>query len=301
MRAVPLPPRWPAKHLFTVDVEDYFQVNAFEGLVDRSRWDEYPSRVERNTLALLDLLEENGVQGTFFTLGWVAEKIPRLVRTIAERGHEVASHGYWHQRVTTLSPEAFREDVRRSKACIEAVSGQPCRGFRAPSFSILPGMEWAFEILVEEGYRYDSSIFPISRPDYGYPQAPPFPVMLHTSSGEILELPLATTRVAGLRLPAAGGGYLRQLPLGLTMEAFSQWGELGVSSVLYTHPWELDVEQPRIRCGLITRVRHYRNLHRTLPRLRSLVERFRFTNVAQRYADVLQGSVELSEPTQPAA
>jgi polysaccharide deacetylase family protein (PEP-CTERM system associated) len=302
MRAIPLPPRWPATHIFTVDVEDYFQVNAFEGVVDRANWDRYPSRIERNVEQLLTLLDRHGARATFFTLGWIADRFPQLLRRIHRAGHEVASHGYWHRKVTTLSPEAFREDVRDSKARLEDATGQPCLGFRAPSFSICPGMEWALEILVEEGYRYDSSIFPISRPDYGYPKAPPSPVVLHTASGELLELPLATTSLAGLRLPAAGGGYLRQLPFGLTLEAFSQWGELGVSAVLYTHPWEIDPQQPRLRTSLITRLRHYRNLSRTLPRLDALLSRFRFTSVASRYDDMLLTvSSELSEPTQPAA
>lgn len=303
MHAIPLPPRWPAAHLFTVDVEDYFQVNAFEGLVDRANWDRYPLRVERNVDQLLSLLERHGARGTFFTLGWMAERLPHLVRRISEVGHEIASHGYWHRKVTTLSPEAFREDIRDTKARLEDACGQPCLGFRAPSFSIRPGMEWALEILVEEGYRYDSSIFPISRPDYGYPKAPPLPVMLHTASGALLELPLATTRIGGLRWPAAGGGYLRHLPLGLTLEAFSQWGELGVSAVLYTHPWEIDPDQPRLPARLITRIRHYRNLSRTLPRLETLLDKFKFTSVADRYSEVLHAAppAELSEPTQPAA
>lgn len=303
MRAIPLPPRWPAHHVFTVDVEDYFQVNAFEGVVDRADWDRHPSRVERNVAILLDLLARHNAKGTFFTLGWIAERFPALVRRIQEAGHEVASHGQWHRKVTTLSPEAFREDIRESKARIEEATGQPCLGFRAPSFSVRPGMEWAFEILAEEGYRYDSSVFPISRPDYGYPKAPPFPVVLHTASGELLELPLATTLVGGLRLPAAGGGYLRQLPFWLMTEAFSQWGELGVSAVLYTHPWEIDPEQPRIPCSFVTRMRHYRNLGRTLPRLDTLLGKFKFTSVALRYPEVVQGTLSshLSEPTQPAA
>lgn len=303
MQAIPLPPRWPSTHIFTVDVEDYFQVNAFEGLVDRAEWDRYPCRVEQNTARLLDLLARYNARGTFFTLGWIAEHHPQVVRQIAEAGHEVASHGYWHRKVDTLSPEAFRQDIRESKQRIEDLSGQPCLGFRAPSFSIRPGMEWAFEILAEEGYRYDSSIFPISRPDYGYPKAPPCPVMLHTSAGELLELPMATMLVAGFRLPAAGGGYLRQLPFRLTMDAFAQWGELGVSAVLYTHPWEIDPEQPRLNAGLLTRVRHYRNLGRTLPRLQQLLEKFKFTSVAARYGETLHPASQsaVSEPTQPAA
>lgn len=302
MQAIPLPPRWPAVHLFTVDVEDYFQVNAFEGLVDRATWDRYPSRVEQNTDRLLDLLASHDVRGTFFTLGWIAERFPALLRRITEQGHEVASHGYWHRKVSTLSPEAFRQDVRDSRLRIEDATGLPCVGFRAPSFSIRPGMEWAFEILVEEGYRYDSSVFPISRPDYGYPSAPPFPVLLHTPSGSLLELPLATARLAGLRVPAAGGGYLRQFPLGLIAEAFSQWGELGVSTVLYIHPWEIDPDQPRLPAGLIARARHYRNLHRTLPRLQSLLERFKFTSVQERFGELIRTEpLPISQPTQPAA
>ncbi len=303
MRAIPLPPCWPSVHIFTVDVEDYFQVNAFEGVISRDNWSQYPSRVEQSTDRLLDLLARHGVQGTFFTLGWIGERHPELVRRIAAQGHEVASHGRWHRKVTALTPEAFREDIRDSKAALEDITGQPCLGFRAPSFSIRPGMEWAFEILVEEGYRYDSSVFPISRPDYGYPKAPPFPVMLHTASGALLELPLATTRVASLRLPAAGGGYLRQLPFRLTTEAFTQWGELGVSSVLYTHPWEVDPDQPRLPVGLLAKMRHYRNLRRTLPRLDQLLDQFKFTSVAKRFGETLRanGTTELFEPTQPAA
>lgn len=307
MQAIPLPPRWPARHLFTVDLEDYFQVNAFERIVDRANWDRYPLRVEESTGRLLDLLAAHHTRATFFTLGWIAEKLPHLVRRIAEAGHEIASHGYWHRKVTTLSPEAFREDVRESKSRIEGVTGQPCLGFRAPSFSIRPGMEWALEILVEEGYRYDSSVFPISRPDYGYPTAPPFPVVLHTAAGQLLELPLATTRMAGLRLPAAGGGYLRQLPPSLMHNAFTEWGELGVSAVLYVHPWEVDPDQPRLPCGLVTRLRHYRNLTRTLPRLRTLLERFKFTSVADRFAEQIAAEIQeppapdLSQSKQPAA
>lgn len=305
MQAIPLPPRWPARHIFTVDLEDYFQVNAFDGIVDRAAWKEYPSRVESSTARLLDLLAAHDTKATFFALGWVAEHYPGLIRRIADAGHEVASHGYWHRKVTTLSPESFREDVRDSKARIESVTGQPCLGFRAPSFSIRPGMEWALETLVDEGYRYDSSVFPISRPDYGYSTAPPFPVVLHSPSGPLLELPLATTQVAGLRLPAAGGGYLRQLPASLMHHAFTEWGELGVSAVLYIHPWECDPDQPRLPCGLVTRMRHYRNLSRTVPRLKVMLDRFKFTSVADRYHEVLTAEsaparTGLSRP-QPAA
>lgn len=273
----PLPSLPASPHLFTVDVEDYFQVVAFERQVDRATWERYPSRVEGNTDRLLRLLDDHRVRGTFFTLGWIARRHPALVRRIAAAGHEVASHGQWHRRVTTLSPDQFRNDIRESKALLEAESGQPCLGFRAPSFSILPGYEWALDILLEEGYRYDSSIFPIRRPDYGYPDAPDTPFQVRRPAGTLLELPLATTRVAGLRLPAAGGAYLRQLPFGFIRRAFRAWAERGISASFYIHPWEYDAEQPRMPCGRLTAIRHYRNLDRTWGLLVRLLGEFRFT------------------------
>ncbi len=282
-----LPPVPGAPHIFSVDVEDYFQVVAFEGVVDRARWNSYESRVEANTDRLLGLLAEHGVSGTFFTLGWVAEHHPGIVRRIAAQGHEVASHGHWHRRVNTLSREAFREELRASKARLEALSGQHCVGFRAPSFSITPGHEWAFDLLLEEGFRYDSSLFPIRRPDYGYPSAPATPFLIERPAGTLLELPLATMRWLGLRLPAAGGGYLRQLPTGLIRRAFRQAGEDGISGMFYIHPWEYDVDQPRLPCSRVTRLRHYGNLGRTWPRMQSLLAEFSFTSVARRYPELL--------------
>ena len=281
----------PAVHLFTVDVEEHFQVVAFQRIVARDDWDRHPSRVVANTERLLDLLAQHQVRGTFFTLGWVAEKYPRLVRRIAEAGHEVASHGCWHQRVFSFTPEEFRADLRQSKTQLEQASGQPCLGFRAPSFSIMPGIEWAFDALLEEGYRYDSSLFPIRRPDYGYPDAPPVPHWLIRPGGRLLELPLATTTVGPFRLPAAGGGYLRQFPLGLIRRALREWGARGVSAMFYVHPWEYDVDQPRILCDWLTAQRHYRNLDRTWPRMQQLLSEFRFTSVADRYAAELGLSI----------
>jgi polysaccharide deacetylase family protein (PEP-CTERM system associated) len=275
-------------HLFTVDVEDYFQVVAFERVVDRAEWDRYPSRVEANTDRLLGLLDRYGVRGTFFTLGWVGRRFPALVRRIAEQGHEVASHGQWHRRVTTLSAAEFRDDLRESKAVLEDVSGQPCLGFRAPSFSIVPGVEWALDVLLEAGYRYDSSLFPIRRPDYGYPQALTAPFVIRRAAGSLLEIPMATTRIAGLRLPAAGGAYLRQLPYGLIQRAFRGAGERGVSATFYIHPWEYDADQPRLPCGRLTALRHYRNLGRTWERLERLLGEFRFTSIRERFADHLE-------------
>lgn len=286
-RFTPLPPEPGAPHLFSVDVEDYFQVVAFESLVSRSDWDRHPSRVVANTDRLLDLLAARGVRGTFFTLGWIARKYPALVRRIAAAGHEVASHGDWHRRVSHLDPAGFRAELADSKAALEDAGGQPCLGYRAPSFSIIPGGEWAFEVLLEEGFRYDSSLFPVRRPDYGYPAAPDGPCLIECSSGTLLEIPLATTRFLGARLPAAGGGYLRQFPMALFRRAFRRAAGAGVSAMFYTHPWEYDTGQPRLPCGPVTSFRHYRNLHLTWPRMTALLEEFRFTSVADRYADRL--------------
>jgi polysaccharide deacetylase family protein (PEP-CTERM system associated) len=265
-------------------VEEHFQVVAFQRIVSRGDWDRHPSRVVANTERILDLLAQHQVRGTFFTLGWVAEKYPRLVRRIADEGHEVASHGGWHQPVYALSPEGFRADLRESKARLEQASGQPCLGFRAPSFSIVPGLEWAFDALLEEGYRYDSSLFPIRRHDYGYPEAPPVPHWLSRAGGRLLELPLATTTFGPVRFPAAGGGYLRQFPLGLVRRAFREWDARGISAMFYIHPWEYDVDQPRIPCDWLTAKRHYRNLDQTWPRMQQILSEFRFTSVADRYA-----------------
>ncbi|MGH7703638.1 MAG: XrtA system polysaccharide deacetylase [Gemmatimonadales bacterium] len=270
-------------HIFSVDVEEHFQVSAFEPWIQRSEWDAQPSRVERNVGILLDLLAEHGTLATFFTLGWVARKYPDLVRRIAEAGHEVASHSWWHRRVTQLTPERFREEVSTSKAVLEDVTGQPVVGFRAPSFSIVAGTEWAFDVLLEEGYRYDSSLFPVRRPGYGYSSAPGVPHMIHRAAGALLEIPMTTFLWCGLRLPAAGGGYFRQLPYWWTRRAFVEHTERGLTGMFYIHPWEVDPDQPRVVVPPLTRVRHYRGLDRTLPRLRRLLEEFRFTSVARKF------------------
>jgi len=271
------------EHFFSVDVEEHFHVNAFDRLVSRDDWDRLPTRVERNVDVLLDLLARHDALGTFFTLGWVARRNPGLVRRIAGAGHELACHSFWHRRAGTLAPGEFREDVRIAKAAIEDAAGQPVFGFRAPSFSIVPGTEWAFDVLLEEGYGYDSSIFPIRRPDYGYPGAPADAYLIRRPAGTLLEIPLATTTIAGLRLPAAGGGYLRQLPLGLIQRALREHSDRRAPAMFYIHPWEVDPSQPRLAAPLITRIRHYRGLARTLPRLERLLAEFRFTSVARHF------------------
>jgi polysaccharide deacetylase family protein (PEP-CTERM system associated) len=282
----------PVPHFFSVDVEEYFQVAAFDGVVSRDDWDRLPSRVELNTAALLELLAAHSVTGTFFTVGWVARRYPRLVRRIAEAGHEVACHSFWHRRVSSQSPAEFGEDVRASKAALEDASGAGVFGFRAPTFSIVPGTEWAFDVLLEAGYRYDSSLFPIRRPDYGYPSAPPEPHLIRRPAGTLLELPLATTVIAGVRLPAAGGGYLRQLPYGLVRRAFREHTARGAPAMFYIHPWEIDPEQPRLPASLLSRVRHYTGLERTLPRLKRLLAEFRFTSVARHFGITAGRSAE---------
>lgn len=270
-------------HIFSVDVEEHFQVVALEPYVPRESWDSQPSRVERNTQILLDLLARHDSRGTFFTLGWVARKYPALVRRIVAEGHELASHGYSHRRVSRLTPAEFLVELETSKKVLEDAAGQPVTGFRAPSFSIVPGLEWAFDALLEAGYRYDSSLFPIRRPDYGYPSAPPEPYLIRRPGGELLEFPMATTSFGGLRLPCAGGGYFRQFPYGFTARAFRQHRAAGDTAMFYIHPWEIDPEQPRLPVSMVTRWRHYGNLDRTLPRLERLLSEFTFTSVAAHF------------------
>lgn len=271
-------------HVFSVDLEEYFHANALERAAPRERWSALPPRAAELTHRLLDHLAERGAHATFFTLGWLAEREPALVRRIAESGHEVASHGWWHRRVTELTPDQFRAEVRDSKRLLEDITGRPCDGFRAPSFSIRPGMDWALDVLLEEGYRYDSSLFPIRRPDYGYPSAPPVPHWIERPAGRLLELPLATTEVLGARVPAAGGGYLRQFPLALHQRAFREGDRDGTPRMFYIHPWDLDPHQPRLPVGAVTRFRHYRGLGTAWGRVEALTAEFRFSSAARLYS-----------------
>jgi polysaccharide deacetylase family protein (PEP-CTERM system associated) len=261
----------------TVDVEDYFHVSVFDRTVPRADWESLESRVVVNTQRLLDLFDEHAVRGTFFVLGWVADRYPSLVRSIAERGHELASHGYAHRLVYEQTSEGFREDVRRSKALIEDLSGQEVKGYRAPSFSVTEQSLWALDVLLEEGYRYDASIFPIRHDRYGIPDAPRWPHAMTRAGGRLFEVPGSTVRVGGTNLPVAGGGYFRILPY-----AWTRWGIRRVNrvdgqpAVFYLHPWEIDPRQPRLPASPLGRFRHYRNLHITEARLRSLMRDFRF-------------------------
>ena len=264
----------------TVDVEDYFQVSAFDNVVSRARWDTFESRVSDNTDRLLELFNRANVRSTFFVLGWVAERFPALVRRIADLGHEVASHGYNHQLVYTLTPRQFRDDVRASKAVIEDAAGVRVVGYRAPSYSVIESSLWALDVLIEEGFVYDSSIFPIHHDRYGIPDSPRHPYVLWRDGGSILEVPGSTVRLGRVNLPIGGGGYFRHFPY-----AWTKWGIDRVNRIerqpvtFYTHPWELDPDQPRLQVRTATRVRHYRGLGRTADRLARLLRDFRFDSV----------------------
>ncbi len=271
-------------HHFTVDLEEYFQVSAFEPCVARSDWKYFESRVARETAKLLELLARHEVRATFFVLGWVAQRQAELVRTIARGGHEVASHGWDHVRVTHQTPHQFRESIRRTKHVLEAMTGTAVLGFRAPSFSIVPGREWALDILVEEGYRYDSSLFPVRRPGYGYPGGSPDPYWMGRRAGRLAEIPPATLQLGPLRLPAGGGAYFRLLPYGVVRAALRQCERRDVSGTFYVHPWEVDPRQPRVGVSWLTRARHYGGLSRTLPRLERLLTEFRFAPIRETVA-----------------
>ena len=267
-----------AAHAMTIDVEDYFQVEAFASTISRSEWERLPRRVERNTERLLDILAESAVLATFFTLGWVADRHPALVRRIVADGHELASHGAEHIRVDRQSADTYRADVRRSKKVLEDAGGVPVRGYRAPTFSIGRSTVWAHAILAEEGYQYSSSVYPVKHDLYGCPGAPRTPF---APVPGLLEIPMSTVTVMGIDLPASGGGYFRLLPYPLTRWLVAQAGRASrCPAIFYLHPWELDPEQPRQNSApLLSRSRHYLNLERTEPRLRRLLRAFAWTRM----------------------
>ena len=265
--------------IISVDVEDYFQVEAFANVVPRDSWNRYPSRIEQNTARVLDLFAELNIKATFFILGWVADRFPRLVQRIISEGHEPACHSYWHRLVYSMTPAQFRTDTLRAKKAIEQAAGQPIHGYRAPSFSITPRSAWALDILRELGILYDSSIFAIRHDVYGFPNAPRRPFRLETPCGQLLEFPPATFKLHhGPVLPVAGGGYLRMLPLWFTKAGLQRAWREGLTVVSYIHPWEFDPEQPRIQAGLKSRLRHYTNLGQTERRLRELLALGQFTS-----------------------
>ena len=264
----------------TIDVEDYFQVSAFTPYIARADWDRRECRVERNVDRILALLAEHDVRATFFTLGWVAERYPKLVRRIAEQGHEVASHGYGHERATDLDPAAFSADITRAKGILEDLTGACVAGYRAPSFSIGRGNLWAFDSLARAGHRYSSSIYPIHHDHYGMPDAPRF---VHRAAEGLIEIPITTLRLFSRNLPSSGGGYFRLLPYALSRWMLRQVNRRdGQAAVFYFHPWEIDAGQPRIAgIDARTRFRHYLNIGRMEKRLDSLLRDFRWGRMDQ--------------------
>jgi polysaccharide deacetylase family protein (PEP-CTERM system associated) len=269
------------KNALTVDLEDYFHVSAYAGKVRLEEWDSYPSRVAANTDRLLGLLAEHNCLATFFVLGWVAEKKPEVVARVAAAGHEIACHSLLHRRIFHLTPQEFREDTRRAKAVIEDATGKQVVGYRAPSFSMVKKSLWALEILAEEGFQYDSSIFPVEHPSYGIPDAPRAPHWIDTASGRILEFPMPTLSIGSMRSPIGGGAYLRLLPYSYTRWSIRHLNEHeNLPVCVYVHPWELDPAQPRMGGSLSARARHYFGLRGTQAKLRKLVRDLEFCPLA---------------------
>lgn len=269
----------------SVDVEDYFQVSAFESKIQRSTWDSIPSRLPRNIDKILEMFSDYDVTATFFTLGWVCEKFPEVVRKIASAGHEIASHGNAHARIGDLSRSQFRADVEGTRKLLEDTTGVSVRGYRAPSFSIAKNTLWAHDVLAETGYQYSSSVFPIKHDHYGIPTAPRFPFL--AGSGEILEIPMSTVSLLGRNWPCAGGGYFRLMPLW-----YSKWAVERINrsekmpAIFYFHPWEIDPGQPRIS-GIPskTKFRHYLNLNKFEHRLAAMSSHFRWDRVDRVFLD----------------
>jgi polysaccharide deacetylase family protein (PEP-CTERM system associated) len=287
------------QNAFTVDVEDYFQVSAFEKNVPKSDWCNFPHRVMDNTLRMLDLLAKRNVHATFFVLGWVAEQYPDLVRRIVRNGHELASHSYWHRLVYEQSPEEFRQDLRQSKRILEDISGVEVTAYRAPSFSIIKKSLWALDILVEEGFRADSSIFPTVHDRYGIPGAERTIHCVQTKSGSLWEFPPSVRSVMGVDLPVSGGGYFRAYPYWFSAQSFRQINNTAKRPFMfYVHPWEIDPDQMRMEFAKgVTRFRHYVNLKGNYHKLEKLLAEFQFT----RMNDVISGYSETSDSTECAS
>ena len=258
------------RNAMTIDVEDYFQVSAFAPYIERGDWDARECRIERNMAVILDMLDRHETKATFFTLGWIAERYPQLVREIVSRGHELASHGYGHQRASDLSRDAFAEDVGRAKKMLEDLGGVAVKGYRAPSFSIGTGNLWAFDVLQEAGYRYSSSVYPIAHDHYGMPDSPR---LAYSVRDGLLEVPVTTLRMFNRNLPSSGGGYFRLLPYALSRWMIQQVNERDQqSAVFYFHPWEIDPGQPRVAgIDAKTKFRHYVNISRTEARIAQLL------------------------------
>ena len=283
-------------NMMTIDVEEHFQASVFDEAVPRHQWEHLESRVCANTDRLLSILDRANVRATFFVLGWVAECFPALVRRIASLGHEIASHGYSHRLIYDGTPNEFRADLRRAKRVIEAAADTPVVGYRAPSYSVTARSLWALDVLIEEGYEYDASIFPIRHDRYGIASSPRHTYRVWRRQGSLWEIPGSTVRLAGINLPVAGGGYFRLLPY-----AWTRWGIDRVNRcegqpvVFYLHPWEIDPRQPRFPISRLGRLRHYSNLHRTEARLERLLTDFRFDSISAVSQIVRQPAVALPQ------
>ena len=279
-----IPPSGPnmIRNAFTVDVEEYFQVEAFSDQIPKKDWHKYPSRVEETTTTLLELLNTHHVRGTFFVLGWIARIHPALVETISKAGHEIASHGFDHSMITEMTPEVFRQDIRKSKAILEGITGKSVTGYRAPTFSITEKTSWAYEILLQEGYSYSSSVFPVWHDRYGWPKFGNDPRrMASGANGGIWEIPLSVGSIGPFRIPFGGGGYLRAYPLKLTTALFRGLERDGRHGVVYIHPWELDTRQPAIQAPFFRRLRHNVGIPKMRQKLVHLLQRMKFGTVAQ--------------------
>lgn len=282
-----LDPATRVANAMSIDVEDYFQVSAFERTINRDDWDRIPCRVEANVDRIMQLLADRNVRATFFTLGWLAERYPAMIRRIVDAGHELASHGYGHQRVTDLTPEQFKQDLLRAKKLLQDHGQCEIIGYRAPSFSIGPTNLWAHDVLAQTGHRYSSSVYPIAHDHYGMPDAPRF---AYRPRPDLLEIPPTSIRLMARNLPASGGGFFRLLPY-----AVSRWSLTRVnrvdreSGVFYFHPWEVDPAQPRVAgASAKARFRHYLNLGKTIPRLERLLTDFRWDRMDRVFAAQLR-------------
>lgn len=281
----------PVTNALTIDVEDYFQVSAFENNIDRKTWDSLEHRVSRNMDKIFEIFSQANVKSTFFILGWVAERYPDIVKKIIENGHELASHGYGHQRVSDLTRVQFTQDVTHAKNILEDISGHEIKGYRAPSYSIGKKNIWALEVLAETGHQYSSSIYPIQHDHYGYPEAPRF-VFKDTKTG-LIEIPITTVQLFSRLFPAGGGGFFRFYPYFLSKWALNRVNKTdGQAAVFYLHPWELDPDQPRQKnISRKSNFRHYLNLSKTESRLRQLLSDFEWSSMSE----VFIGNLEVKD------
>jgi polysaccharide deacetylase family protein (PEP-CTERM system associated) len=275
----------------SVDVEDYFQVQALAGSYSKSDWSDQELRVERNTERILDLFAAQNVKATFFTLGWIAERIPQTIKRIVQDGHELASHGYEHRQIFEQTPDIFRQDIRKTKAILEDIAGAPVKGYRAATFSITQDSLWAYEILADEGYLYSSSVYPVRHDLYGMPEVPRFAFRPHGNS-RIVEYPMSTLHLAGRNYPGGGGGYFRIFPYAYSRFAINRTNTIEAQPYMfYFHPWEIDPEQPRPdNVGLKSRLRHYTNLSKMESKLERLLREFKWGRVDETF--VVEGDLK---------